>query len=148
MGRVRRPSGEKSFTTWPRLTNSPETAASVRTTPLTCGNQASVTMAIRTRKLQEAVTHFWPFDDLEAAVKMLDEGGAAFDPIAVIEIVDVVDHAVVRGMDMAADDALGAALAGFAHHGVLEMRDELDRLLDLEFEIGRERPVGQADQAA
>jgi hypothetical protein len=67
---------------------------------------------------------------------MLDEGGAAFHPVAVIEVVDVVDHAVVGGVDMAADDALGTTLAGFAHHGVLEMRDELDRLLDLEFEIG------------
>src|SRR5262245_38135382 len=77
-----------------------------------------------------------PFDDLEATVMVLDERGAALDPVAVIHVMDVVDHAVVGGVGMATDYALGAALAGLADHRALEMRDEFDRFLDLEFEIG------------
>ena len=61
-----------------------------------------------------------PINDLETAVEMLDKGGAAFHPVAVVEIVDAVDHPVVRGMDMAADHALAAARMGLADHGFLK----------------------------
>src|SRR5262245_38117548 len=118
MGKLRRPSGESRCTSWPRRASSAETARKVRTTPLTCGDQASVTMTIRMGALQQGVAQLCPFDDLEPAVMMLDEGGAAFDPVAVIEVVDIADHAVVGRVDMAADDALRAALAGLAHHRV------------------------------
>ena len=61
-----------------------------------------------------------PIDNLEAAVEMLDKGGAAFHPIAVVQIVDAADHPVVRGMDMPANNALAAARMGFADHGFLK----------------------------
>src|SRR5262245_53827119 len=109
----------------PPFASSSATALSVRTTPLTCGNQASVTMTIRTRRLHNVYTQFRPLEDLESPIIVLDEGGAAFDPVAVVQIVDVFDHAVVGCVDVATNDALGAALTSLAHDSVLEVRDEL-----------------------
>src|SRR5271170_4874736 len=49
-------------------------------------------------------------------------------------------------MDMAADDAVDAALLGFACELLLKRADEIDRVLDLELRPGRKRPVGQAQR--
>ena len=58
-------------------------------------------------------------------------------------------HLLDRGMvDMAADDAVDTAAARFLRHDLLEMADEVDRLLDLDLRPGRERPVGHAEQPA
>ena len=65
---------------------------------------------------------------------MLDQRGAAFDPIAVVVISDIADLADLGGMDMAADDPVDAARPRRMRHHLLEARDEGDRILD---QIGR-----------
>src|SRR5690348_11524093 len=51
-------------------------------------------------------------------------------------------------MDMAADHAVDPALSRFAGQLPLERAYEIDRVLDLEFGPGRERPIGQAQPPA
>ena len=51
---------------------------------------------------------------------MLDKSGAAFNPVAVVQIVDAVDHPVVRSVDMPANHALAAARMGLTDHGFLK----------------------------
>jgi len=47
-------------------------------------------------------------------------------------------------VDVAADDAVGAALLRFARQRLLERADIADRALDLQLEVARQRPVRQA----
>ena len=42
---------------------------------------------------------------------IFDKGGAAFNPVSIVEIEDFSDRADLRLMDMAADDAVQAALS-------------------------------------
>ena len=74
---------------------------------------------------------------------MLDQGRAAFHPIAVVAIQHTVDVADFRMMDMAAHHAVEATTASFMRHRHLEVRNEIDRFLDLVFEVSRQRPVLQ-----
>ena len=57
-----------------------------------------------------------PVQDFQAAVEMLDQGRAAFDPIAVVGIKDIADLAHLGVMDVAADDAVEAAAARHLGH--------------------------------
>jgi hypothetical protein len=50
-----------------------------------------------------------PVNQLELAVVMLDERGAALDPVAAIAIENAAEIANFRVMDMAADNAIDAA---------------------------------------
>src|SRR5882757_1863806 len=64
-----------------------------------------------------------PGDDLEPAVEVLHERGAAFDPVAAIEIAHaelVVDR---RMMDVAADDAVDMEAPGFRRERLFEIAD-------------------------
>ena len=78
-------------------------------------------------------------------VEILDQRGAAFDPVAVVAVEDAVDVADLGLVDVAADHAVDAAPARLAGHRVLEVADELDGVLDLVLQVGRQRPVGQAE---
>jgi hypothetical protein len=89
-----------------------------------------------------------PVDDLEAAVEVLHQRGAAFDPVAVVAVVDGADLAHLGRVDMAADDAVGAVPRGLPDQRVLEVRDELHRRLDLALEQRRQRPVRQTEKPA
>src|SRR5262249_31697118 len=86
--------------------------------------------------------------DLEASVGVLDESGAALDPVAVIAIGDTGDFADFRMVYVAADHAVDAALGGRFGDGLLEARDVLDRVLDPQLEISRERPIRKAEALA
>jgi hypothetical protein len=79
---------------------------------------------------------------------MFDQSRAAFDPVAIVAVEDAVDRPDFGGVDMATDDAVGAAAASFAHDSLLEIRDELHGALDLALEVCRERPVRHAEGAA
>src|SRR5215470_10958288 len=73
-----------------------------------------------------------PTDDLKAAVEVLDHGGAAFDPVAAIDVAAagiIPDH---RMMDMTANDAVDAVPFGFGGDCLLVMADEVDGVLDLQ----------------
>src|SRR5215510_8718879 len=84
-----------------------------------------------------------PPHDLELSVEMLDHRGAAFDPVAAIDVAQaeiVADHGV---MDMAANDAVEAAAPpGFGGECALVFADEGHRVLDLQLGPFRQRPIG------
>src|SRR5579883_1312869 len=136
----------------------------VRTTPLICGLQASETMAIRKSFSLRSYPHrgviaqhaagalarvlVGPAQDAQAAVEILDQRGAALDPVAVVAVEDAVDGADLGMVDMAAHHAVDAAAARFARHRALIVADELHGVLDLVFEVSRQRPVGQAEPPA
>ena len=61
-------------------------------------------------------------DDLHAAVEMLDDGRAAFHPVAGVDVFDAV-HVLDRGMvDVAADDAVDAVRRASSVSDLLEAR--------------------------
>jgi hypothetical protein len=88
-----------------------------------------------------------PAYDPQPAVEVFHQCRAAFDPIAVVAIENAVDGADLCMMDVAAHDAVDAAPAGLCRDGHLVVGDELHGVLNLVLEIGRERPVGQAEPA-
>src|SRR5580700_24231 len=73
-----------------------------------------------------------PIDDLEAAVEMLDQGGAAFHPVAVVAVKHPVELADLRVMNMAADDAVELAAAGLLGQRVGKGPDVLHGVLHLQ----------------
>jgi len=89
-----------------------------------------------------------PVDDLQLTFEGLDERRQAFHPIAVVAVQDTVDIANLSLVDVAADDPIAAAAARFVGHHVLELRDEVHRVLDLMLEVLRERPVVETEAAA
>src|SRR3546814_18126263 len=90
----------------PAPRNSPIVACNVRTTPLTCGSHASVTINILMRRPAERA---WsgrsaprpprPSGGFHASVMMFDQRGAAFDPVAVVIIFGAVDFAHLGTVD-------------------------------------------------
>src|SRR5580658_7714117 len=120
-------------------------AVRVRTTPFTCGRHASLMRAMFKGRRQSRVRarggerverpQRCPVQDLEPAVEMLDESGAALDPVAVVAIEDAADVAHLGLVDVAADDAVDAALARLFDDHVGVVADELDRVLDAALEI-------------
>src|SRR5579871_2095166 len=123
----------------------------VRTTPFTCGSQASETMTIRiNRSIDSDAQHreaaqIRPLQDLEPAVAMLDQRRAALHPVAVVAVEDRADLPDLGLVDMAADHAVDPTPAGFLGQRQLEIVDIPHRVLDLPLQIGRERPVGIAE---
>ena len=89
-----------------------------------------------------------PVQDFQAAVGVFDERRAAFDPVAVVAVEDAVDGPHLGGVDVAADDAVGAQPSRLGDDGGLEAADVFDRLLDLVLEVGRQRPVAEPQLAA
>ena len=139
------------------------TVSMVRTTPLICGRQASETMAMRNPAYSAASwagasrvgslddsarALLGPAHDAQAALEILDQRRAAFDPVAVVAVEDAVDVADLGVVDVAADHAIDAAPARLVGHGVLVVGDELHGVLDLVLQERRQRPVGQAEPAA
>jgi hypothetical protein len=70
-------------------------------------------------------------------VGIFDKGGAAFNPVSVIEIEDVSDLANLCMMDVAANHPVDAAFVGFQRHHFLEAADIFHGVLDLVLEPGR-----------
>src|SRR4029079_2951103 len=87
-------------------------------------------------------------DDSQLAVQRLDDGRAALDPVAAVEIVDAVNHAVGGVVDVATNDAVDTAATGLRGHRLLESTDEGDGRLDAILEEGGERPVAETQVAA
>src|SRR5215475_9812485 len=106
---------------------------------------------LRLRQLRGALATLripYPGDDLEMAVRVLDHGAAALDPVAAIDVADAVEFADRGVMDVAADDAGGGVALRLDRERLLECADVVDGVLDLELEPLRQRPVGQAERAA
>jgi hypothetical protein len=72
---------------------------------------------------------------------MLYNGRAALHPVAAIEIVHAIDHAVGGMVDMSANDAMRIVAPSFSGNRVFEGTNEVDGALDAVFEVRRQRPV-------
>ncbi len=86
-------------------------------------------------------------DDLQPSVEMLDERGAAFHPIAIVAVQHPADIANLGVVNMPADDAVKIAAARFVRQHLDELADVLHRVLDLQLQKGRQRPILIAEQA-
>src|SRR5580704_12019378 len=86
-----------------------------------------------------------PGDDLQTSVVMLGNRRAAFDPIAAIHVMDAVLVTQRRIVNVPADNAVGAVTARLIGKRLLEVSDEIDRLLHLELRPLRQRPIGQPE---
>ena len=95
---------------------------------------------VRLRKKGEFV-HRCPIEQLETPVGLLDQSGAAFDPIAGVAVKDTVDLAHLRVMNMSTNDAVEATLGGVGCQRRLEMIDRFDRTLDLALQPLAQRPI-------
>ena len=76
-------------------------------------------------------------DDLQGPIRVLHRRGAAFHPIAVVDVEDAVDEAAAGLVDVAADNAVVAALAGLGGERLLVEGDEAPASLT---RISRTRP--------
>src|SRR5207302_6399701 len=106
---------------------------------------------LRLRKLRRAPDMLripYPGDDLEVAVRMLDDGAAAFHPVAAIDVAHALEVADRRVVDVAADHAGGGVALRLDRQRLLERADVVDGVLHLALEPLRQRPVGQAELAA
>src|SRR5215472_13526059 len=89
-----------------------------------------------------------PPHDLELSVEMLDHRGAAFDPVAAIDVAQADIVAYHGMMDVAADDPVEAAAAPrFRRERALVLPDEGHRVLDFQLGPFGQRPIGQAERA-
>jgi hypothetical protein len=79
---------------------------------------------------------------------VLDHGGAAFDPVAVVHVEDAPHLAHFGLVDVATDDAVNAAPTRFVGHGLFEVLDELQGVLHLDLQVGRKAPVPQTQPVA
>ncbi len=79
---------------------------------------------------------FGPMDYFKATVRVLDKGGAAFDPIAAVAVPVAVDVAYFGVMYVAADNAVSAFFTYFRDYGVFEPAYVFDRVFDLVLQIG------------
>lgn len=89
-----------------------------------------------------------PADDLQPAVEMLHQGGAAFDPVAIVAIEDIVEPTNLGGVNVTANHAIHAATARFGDDGGFVVAYVFDRIFNLVFEISRQRPVGKTKRSA
>ena len=87
-------------------------------------------------------------DDAHRAVHLLDQRGAALDPVAAVQVERVADLPDFRAVDMAADDTIDAAGGGEPDHGLFELGDVFHRRLGAELQIGRDRPVPESQPAS
>ncbi len=69
---------------------------------------------------------FSPVDQLELARARLADSGAAFDPVAGVDVVYAVHPTRRRVVDVAADDAIDIVPPRFLGQSVLEFADEVD----------------------
>lgn len=64
---------------------------------------------------------------------MLGQGCAALDPIAIVAIGDAVHIAHFCGVNVAANNAISAAAAGFFDNGFFKLGNEFDGVFDFVF---------------
>src|SRR5947207_12337160 len=89
------------------------------------------------------VAESWPVENLQCSAGIFGKGGAAFNPVAVVEVDDSLDPLDGCVMNMTAHDAVEAARARLPCHSILEAADVLDRIFHLLLQVRGKRPVGQ-----
>src|SRR5690606_30507446 len=85
-----------------------------------------------------------PRNERQPARPILDERGAALDPVAVVAIEEAVDRRELGLMDVAANDAVDAGLSGRAERRILEALDVAAHEAEARFYVLREGPVRPA----
>ena len=137
--------GERKSNRAPSRAAAAAVCSSERTTPLTCGRQASVATRIFAsrpacadghamrppQRRQQVAAPLAPADDLEAAVVVLDDGGAAFHPVAGVEVARRRDRDQRGVVDVAADHAVDAVAPRLARQHLLERPMKLTAFLTL-----------------
>src|SRR5271165_3706029 len=151
-GTVVKPSGVIRPTLCPRASSSRTVFFTVVTTPLTCGDQASVTIRIR---MNLVLLGWWmlgehvvPVQNRQVAFGRLDERRQALDPVTIIAVQDAADVANLGLVNMAADDAVEVPRPRLGGQRLLEGDDVADRVLHLVLEKLRQRPIAQAESRA
>lgn len=86
-------------------------------------------------------------DELDLAVKILDQGGAAFHPVAAVQVFHAINQLHFGAVNVAADDALRLLFAGHRGEGAFVFGDEFDGGFGLEFQEGGQRPVTETERA-
>ena len=113
------------------------------------GSVSSPSVSVsRARLIMDQERRLRPLQNLQPAVEVLDQRGAAFHPVAVVDVGDVADLAHLGLVDMAADHPVDAAPARLVGDGDLVVLDELQGVLHLDLQEGREAPVAEAQAAA
>ena len=74
--------------------------------------------------------------DFESTVEVLDQGRAAFDPVAVVGIENLADAPDFGVVDVTADDAVQPAAACHFRHRLFEVGDVADSVFDSMLEVG------------
>lgn len=87
-----------------------------------------------------AAAPFFVGDDFEGAVEVFDDGGHGFDPVAGVEVVDVADFFIGRGVDVTADDAVAFFGIGEVLQLFFVFADEADGAFDFGFD-----PFGEGE---
>src|SRR4051794_18374221 len=174
---VRNRSGPITSTSWPIASSSPVTVVIVRTTPLTCGFQASVTTMMRDgpasasprsaganagsaevsgslrhprlrRRVERQTVQRRPVDQFQTPVLMFNQRGAAFHPVTAVQVLDRIHLTHFGVVNVPADDPVEAAPPGLGSQRTLETIDRLYCLFHLPLQPRRQRPVGIAQAAA
>lgn len=65
-------------------------------------------------------------EDLESTIEVFDESGVGFYPITRVEVMDISDHFIVRGVDMAADEAEAVVFLGEVFDLIFESAEVID----------------------
>ena len=80
-------------------------------------------------------------NQLDLAVKIFHQRGAAFHPVTAVQIIHLADLFYLRPVDMAANDTVGLLVARHLRQGLFVLGHEFHRRLRLEFQERRQRPV-------
>ena len=80
-------------------------------------------------------------NDLQAAIKALDDGCAALHPVTVVQVVDPVEVAPFGLVYMTADDTVNPTTSRLVRHRCLELIYERHGVLHPMLQKGREAPV-------
>ena len=86
-------------------------------------------------------------DEFDFAVKVFDQGGAAFHPVTAVEVLHPVNGLDLGPVDVAADHAIRPMAPGHGGEGLFIFGDKFHGGLGLEFQIRRQRPVAKAQRA-
>src|SRR5262249_25938975 len=90
----------------------------------------------------------WISDELEAAIMVLDERGAALHPVAAIVVIELADLADRSRMDVATQDGVNRKLLCVTNDRLLEFTYEVHRVLDSFFRVRAKRPITETEAAA
>ena len=87
-------------------------------------------------------------DEFDFAVEIFNQRGAAFHPVAAVQILDAVNHLHLGAVDVSADDAVSLVTARHRSECVLVFGNVFHGGLGFEFQIRRERPITKTERTA